>query len=337
MMSSSERLSRRGFLGTSVAAVAATGATLASAAEKASAAEAAQPNAPEKPAESLANGMPYGMLGKAKISRLMLGGNLVTGCMHSRDLHYVNQLFRAYVTEEKLMQTLKVAEENGINTVFESGAGFVHRYNKEFGGHMQIIPSIHPEIGQDERKLKDEIKGQVDAGVPALYVWGAAGDTLVKAGEVRLIAKAVEFVKAHGIPAGVGGHSLLVPMACEKEKIPCDFYVKTFHSDEYPSATPKELRKDFMWLDGGKGFYDNMWCINAEETIQFMRTVTKPWVAFKILAAGAILPRQGFSYAFRNGADFIAVGMFDFQIKANCELARQLAAREKNRVRPWRA
>jgi hypothetical protein len=68
-----------------------------------------------------------------------------------------------------------------------------------------------------------------------------------------------------------------------------------------------------------------------------MHGVTKPWIAFKILAAGAILPRQGFSYAFRNGADFIAVGMFDFQIKANCELARQLVAREKNRSRPWRA
>jgi hypothetical protein len=336
-MSSSERVSRRGFLGSSVAAVAATGATLASGAEKASPAVSGQTGAPSPPAEAKPNGMPYGMIGKAKISRLMLGGNLVSGCMHSRDLHYVSQLFRAYVTEEKLMQTLKVAEENGINAVFESGAAFVHRYNKECGGHMQIIPSIHPEIGQDERKLKDEIKAQVDAGVPALYVWGVAGDLLVKAGEVKLIAKAVEFVKDHGIPAGVGSHSLLVPMACEKEKVPCDFYVKTFHSDEYPSATPKELRKEFIWLDGGKGWYDNMWCINPEETAQFMSTVTKPWIAFKILAAGAIQPRQGFSHAFRNGADFIAVGMFDFQIKANCELARQLVAREKNRSRPWRA
>jgi hypothetical protein len=336
-MPSQDRLSRRGFLSTSAAAVAATGATLARCSDRAAAAEAAKPDAPAKPADTLANGMPFGMLGKAKISRLMLGGNLVTGCMHCRDLHYVNQLFRAYVTEEKLMQTLKSAEENGINTVFESGAGFVRRYNKEFGGHMQIIPSIHPEAGQDERKLKDEIKGFVDSGVPALYVWGVAGDNLTRASEVKVIAKAVEFIKAHGIPAGVGGHSLQVPMACEREKIPCDFYVKTFHSDEYPSATPKELRKEYMWLDGGKGFYDNMWCINAEETAQFMYTVAKPWVAFKILAAGAIQPRTGFSYAFRNGADFIAVGMFDFQVKTNCELARQMVARNKTRSRPWRA
>jgi len=330
-------MNRRNFLGGSLAAAAVAGGAAGSGAEKAPSPVSGQAGAAVQPVEPHPTGMPYGRIGKAKISRLMLGGNLVSGCMHARDLHYVSQLFRAYVTEEKLMQTLKVAEENGINTVFESGAGFVRRYNKEFGGHMQIIPSIHPEIDQDERKLKDEIKGNVDAGVPALYVWGVAGDNLVKAGQVRVIAKAVEFAKAHGIPAGVGGHSLLVPMACEKEKVPCDFYVKTFHSDEYPSATPKELRKEFIWLDGGKGWYDNMWCINPEETAEFMRTVTKPWIAFKILAAGAILPRQGFSYAFRNGADFIAVGMFDFQIKGNCELTRQLVARNKDRSRPWRA
>ena len=105
--------------------------------------------------------------------------------------------------------------------------------------------------------------------------------------------------------------------------MPCDFYVKTLHTDDYPSATPKELRKEFIWLDGGKGLYDNMWCINPEETIAFMKTVTKPWIAFKVLAAGAIPPRKGFPYAFRNGADFIAVGMFDFQVKADAELAEQ--------------
>lgn len=334
-MSESNRLNRRGFLGGSVAALTVAGAALGDEALKTPSPVAEKPAAAQP--DDKPDAMPYGMIGKAKISRLMLGGNLVTGCMHSRDLKYVPQLFRAYVTEEKLMQTLKVAEENGINAVFESGGAYVRRYNKEYGGHMQIIPSIHPEMGQNEQKLKDEIKLQVDAGVPALYVWGVAGDTLVKAGEVGLIAKAVEYVKAHGIPAGVGAHSLEVPKACEKARIPCDFYVKTFHSDDYPSATPKELRKEYIWLDGGQGWYDNMWCINPDETIEFMRTVEKPWIAFKILAAGAIYPRQGFAYALRNGADFIAVGMFDFQIKENCELVRRLVEREKNRPRPWRA
>ena len=98
------------------------------------------------------------MLGKTRLSRMFLGGNLVTGFMHSRDLKYVPELFRAYVTEEKIIQTFKLAEENGINAVFESGGQFVHRYNKEFGGHMKVIPSIHPDVTQSDAEIKAEIK-----------------------------------------------------------------------------------------------------------------------------------------------------------------------------------
>ena len=119
--------------------------------------------------------MPYGMLGKAKLSRLFLGGNLVAGFMHCRDLKYVNDLFRAYVTEDKIMQTFKLAEEQGINVVFETGGDYVARYNKKFGGHMKVIPSIHPDVNQSDAAIKDEIKRNVDAGVPAMYVWGVRG------------------------------------------------------------------------------------------------------------------------------------------------------------------
>ena len=105
--------------------------------------------------------------------------------------------------------------------------------------------------------------------------------------------------------------------------------------NEEPRLMSEELRKEFMWIDGGKGFYDNMWCINPEETIQFMRTVAKPWVAFKILAAGAIQPRQGFSYALRNGADFIAVGMFDFQIVDDVNITMATLKNLPARKREW--
>jgi hypothetical protein len=185
--------------------------------------------------------------------------------------------------------------------------------------------------------MKDHIKRQVDTGAVALYVWGVAADQLVATGHVPLIGRAVELAKLHGLPVGVGGHSLRMPIECEKQQVPCDFYVKTLHSDNYPSATPKELRKEFIWLTGGKGWYDNMWCINPEETIEFMKTVEKPWIAFKVLAAGAFVPNEGFDYAFKNGADLIAVGMFDFQIKENCGTAARLVREHQKRQRPWRA
>jgi hypothetical protein len=323
-------VTRRGFIQTST--IAATGALATVFSRGADAA----PSTAETAASAAAGSMPCGRIDRARISRLLLGGNLVKGGMHARDLKYASALFRAYVTEQKLMETFRLAEQQGINTVFESGAEYVDRYNREFGGHLQIIPHIEVKDSQSQSDwaLSDHIKEQVDTGAVALYVWGLSADRLVRDGAVERIGQAVEMAKAHGLPVGVGGHSLLVPMACEQHQVPCDFYVKTLHSDNYPSATPKALRKEFVWLDGGEGWYDNMWCINPEETIAFMRTVNKPWIAFKILAAGAIYPREAFPWAFKNGADFIAVGMFDFQIKENCELTRKVLRLLKDRERP---
>jgi hypothetical protein len=329
-MSEPGKLSRRNFVGGSLA-----GAALSGAAGKALAAPPGDAGSQQGQPAAEKTAMPYGTIGGVRFSRLMLGGNLVGGFMHARDLKYVNRLFRAYVTEEKILDTFKLAEEHGVNTVLETGAAQVRQYNQRYGGHMQIIPSIHPSLTNSDQDVKDEIREKIDAGCAALYVWGAAGDQLVRAGAIDRIAKAVELVKDQGLPAGVGGHSLEVPIACEKQGVPCDFYVKTLHDDNYPSATPKELRKEYIWLGGGEGWYDNMWCINPEETIAFMKSVAKPWIAFKILAAGAIHPRQAFAHAFDNGADFIGVGMFDFQVEENCELVPRLVERARTRPRPW--
>jgi len=343
-------VNRRDFLAGALAATGALGAAASTAAAPPPAPPSAAPagapgaapasaGAPAAPPAASAQGpaLPCGTIGKAGISRLLLGGNLVSGFMHSRDLKYVNRLFRAYVTDEKMMETLKLAEQHGINTVFETGATYIHKYNRECGGHMQFIPHIKVDEKQTQGELVDHIQRQVDLGAAALYVWGVAGDTLVRAGRVDLVKTAVELAKAHDLPIGVGGHSLLVPMACEKHQVPCDFYVKTLHADDYASATPGELRKEFIWLEGGKGWYDNMWCINPAETVEFMKTVAKPWIAFKVLAAGAIQPREGFKYAFEGGADFIAVGMFDFQVEEDCRIAREAVLAARNRPRPWRA
>jgi hypothetical protein len=330
-MFNSNNVSRRQFVRGTLAAVAVAGIESRTMPN----ADAAPTGAPKK--DATVNAMPCGKIGNATISRLLLGGNLIAGNMHARDLKYVGQLFKAYATEEKMMETLRLAEEHGINTVFESGAWYIQKYNREYDGKMQFIPHIKVDPSQSPVELETHIQRQVDSGAVALYVWGVAADRLVQAGAVDQIARAVELAKYHDLPVGVGSHSLLVPMACEKHGIPCDFYVKTLHRDDYPSATPEELRKEFIWLDGGKGWYDNMWCINPEETVAFMQTVKKPWIAFKVLAAGAYRPQQGFKYAFESGADFIAVGMLDFQIKEDCELALKFVRDTQQRRRPWRA
>jgi hypothetical protein len=82
-----------------------------------------------------------------------------------------------------------------------------------------------------------------------------------------------------------------------------------------------------------------MWSLFPEITIEFMKTVEKPWIAYKVLAAGAIHPREGFRYAFENGADFICAGMLDFQIEEDVQITKDIIAElnKTGRERPWMA
>ncbi len=82
-------------------------------------------------------------------------------------------------------------------------------------------------------------------------------------------------------------------------------------------------------------YHDNMFCHNHEETVAFMQDVNVPWIAFKVMAAGAITPKDGFDYAFRSGADFVCVGMFDFQVEEDVELTKASVASAKGRKRHW--
>jgi hypothetical protein len=114
--------------------------------------------------------------------------------------------------------------------------------------------------------------------------------------------------------------------------------VKTFHHDRYWSATPPDRRKPFS-VDGPRStdhneFHDNIFCLDPERTAEFMLDRPEPWIAFKVLAAGAIAPESGFKYAFENGADFVAVGMFDFEVEEDVRAIKRLLSGLR-RERPW--
>jgi hypothetical protein len=136
-----------------------------------------------------------------------------------------------------------------------------------------------------------------------------------------LLAQAVDLARAHGLPTGLGAHRMGSIVQCESSGINVDFYLKTLHHHNYPTA---------------KIHYDSSFCPQPDELIEFMQSVEKPWIAFKVMAAGAIPPQDAFRYAFDNGADFVLAGMFDFEIAEDVRIANEAFAKCK-RVRPLRA
>lgn len=281
--------------------------------------------------------LPRGKIKGKSISRLIMGGNLIGGWSHSRDLIYVSSLFKAYNHEEKVFETLNLAEMAGINTINITFSQFplINKYKRIYGSKLQTISQVHP----TREDLYGNINIAIDAGVDLIQIQGNCCDWRVRAGEIDVLEKAVEYIRNQGYPAGLGAHSVQALMECGKAGIKPDFYMKTFHHDQYWSAHPRENRIPFS-VDGEKStdhnsFHDNMFCLFPEETIDFMKNTDIPFIAFKILAGGAIHPTDGFKFAFENGADFICVGMFDYQIIDDVNIALDTLGGLKREVRPW--
>ena len=292
---------------------------------------AKKPTVPQNRQASKA-AIPKGKIGALHVSRLLLGGNLLTHFTHSRDLKYVYNLTAHYNTEQKIYETMALAEAHGINTLVIHTApgimGILKKYRYKHGGKINWI--ICPTAGVDAqlKAYGRQVQQLVDEGVDAIYLWGVHADRLVSQGKVNLIAKAVEIAREHGIPSGVGAHDLRVIKECEKNQVDADFYIKTLHHHNYPTAPkPNELTEVVSEVPG-------YWCNNPQEVINFMNMVEKPWIAFKVMAAGAIPPKDAFQYAFGNGADHILAGMFDFEIAEDVLIANTVLAQVK-RSRKW--
>ena len=284
--------------------------------------------------------MPVGKIGRLSVGRLICGSNLISMNMHARDLDYVSSLATHYNTEERIFMTLKKCEEHGINTIVLKNHNFrqfrLSRYWDEWGGRMQWLADV---ITTDINKYEQLLDEHLELGAAGAYLWGGASDVWCHQGKQKNIIKAYEIMTRYKIPVGICAHRLEPIAFCEKEGLKPDFYMQTLHHDRYWSAHPRENRRFIEMYEKDSPnhaeYHDNMFCHDPEKTAAFMQDVKVPWIAFKVLAAGAIAPEDGIKYAFQSGADFICLGMFDFQVREDAELTLGAVAESEDRKRPW--
>ncbi len=264
------------------------------------------------------------IIGGVEFSRIILGGNLIGGWAHARDLLYVSELVKAYHTDEKVFSTFKLAEKCGINTILTNTAlcRVINRYWRNNIGNIKFISDC---AGAGD--LITGVKMSIDSGASACYVHGGWSDRYAAKGEFDKIQEVVELIRQNGLPAGIGGHKVETIKGCVEYGLKPDFWMKTLHNHNYWSARP------------GEAYKDNNWCHDPRETIDFMHGLNEPWIAYKVMAAGAITPEEGFKYAFENGADFVCAGMYDFQIVEDSNIVLNILNSDfkDSRKRRWLA
>lgn len=298
-----ENIDRRGFLKKTLLTSTGVALGLSCTEHRALLADANKPPVPAPTPPETGKGMPMGKIGKLSVSKLICGGNLISGHAHSRDLIYVSSLIRHYFTDDKILETFQICEENGINTAVlrtdNDTVRLLKKYWKERGGKIQWFAQTYPK----PTNLKENVQMAIDNGAVAAFPQGMVGDKFFEDGYIDLLGQVVDFIKQNGLVAGVGSHNIDTPQAIVDAGIKPDFFMKTLNNVGYQCENPKQVGEVMNKIKG-----------------------KAPWIAYKVLGAGVTEPKDGFKYAFDMGADFLTVGMYDFQIKQDIAIVKELCS-----------
>jgi len=120
--------------------------------------------------------VPKGKIKDLELSRLIMGGNLIGGWAHARDLLYVDKLVKMYHNDNKVMMTLQLAEKCGINAIISNPAQLriVNKYRHETGGKIKFISDCG--VGNN---FIEGIEASLKGGADILYSHGGKTDIAI--------------------------------------------------------------------------------------------------------------------------------------------------------------
>jgi len=255
-----------------------------------------------------------------EITRLIVGSNPLYGFSHFNQL--LDRFMREYMTEDRRIEVLKMAECAGINTwqVHYTGSaiGDWNRYRAE-GGRMNVLLLADFELMKNW-KLLPEVAKLKPIGVAH---HGNRTDERYRAGEMSIVRDFTKAVHDAGLPAGVSTHNPAVVAYIEEHGWDVDYYMTCLYR---VSRTVAETRAEFGEAALGEAFMER----DPERMTDMIRRTKKPCFAFKLLGAGRNTGRPevldaAFRYALTRikPQDAVIVGMcpkFKDEIAENVSL-----------------
>ncbi len=237
-------------------------------------------------------------LGNVSVSRFIIGGNPFSGFSHQGSDR--DQEMKHYYTVERIKQTLRMAEDLGINTHLGRADHHVMRTLMEYwdeGGTIQWIAQTCPEIGTMVRGVQNAIVG----GAKACFIHGGEMDFRFAQNRLDEVPEAIAKIKEAGMPAGVAGHNPQVFLWAE-EHLDVDFYMCSYYNSAHRDKGAEHVSGRPEW------FLPE----DREAMTKVIRNLSKPVIHYKVLAAGRNDPADAFAYVARHlrPQDAVCVGIF---------------------------
>ena len=256
-------------------------------------------------ADAPAEKMPTIKLGKLEVSRLILGSNPFFGFAHGNP-QATDKAMRKYYTPERIMAVMDEAAERGITAVwtpcYDHWIRLWNRYRKK-GGKLKIWIGQPDNFGQ----MKQRITACAANGGKAVCIQGACIDSAFGQGKHELVGEWLKHIHKLGLPAGMATHKPTTHLIAEQKKLPTDFYHQCVYQPENYSSKCRD------------------------QALATIRKLDKPVVAYKVLAAGRLAPKDAFAHMLKHlrPKDGMCVGMFPKddpdQVAENATLTRKLS------------
>jgi len=269
--------------------------------------------------------VPQADFGSRRISRLIVGGNPVSG-----GSHWSGQLdneMADYFTAANVKKLLRDCETAGINTWQSRGDRFIMRMLREHrneGGTIQWIAQTASELSDIKRNIADCAR----AGALGVYHHGAATDSMWRAGKIEEIRDRLKAMRDAGVRAGLGTHIPAVIDYVEEKGWDLDFYMTCLYNLSRPKD---EVEK----LAGGPPEREYFHEPDRAEMLKRVKQTRRQCLIFKIYAATRRCKSEadmkaalGQAFAAAKPQDCVVIGMFpkhSEQVRQNCRLVREAA------------
>jgi len=213
-------------------------------------------------------------IGKATVSGLCIGGNPFSGFSHQGAEK--NKEMKEYYTPDRIKQTLREAEQAGVNSFFGRTdahiLGIVRNYWGQ-GGTIQWFAQVTEDKG-DADSWRKWLKASIDIGATGAYLHGGIVDYWYTNKMFDCFKEALDIMRQADVVAGFAGHS---PVAHQwiRDNLDVDFQMCGHYNPTDRSKSPHHISVGEKW--------------NDEDRALMMKTIAgikKPVVHYKVFAGG---------------------------------------------------